>query len=353
MGKQKIWQTALYAVGASAAAWLFLRYLGPVFLPFGVGLVFALTAEPIISALQNRLKLPRWAASGVGVAAVYGALGLLVFVLCRLLCRELMGFVRALPSLAQSLAGPAQGLERRLLALAERFPDGVGQALRQGISDFFRSGAGLADKAYDWIFRFVSDVLKKVPDLALFLLTAVLSGFMLASELPELKSLWRKKAPPLWQSRAKSVLHRLKTTLGGWLKAQLKLMLISALILTTGFLILGVDYPLLFGMGIALIDALPVLGSGMVLIPWGLFLFLQGKSFLGTGLLCLYGAAALSRTALEPRLLGKQMGLDPLLTLVALYGGYRFLGIAGMLLFPIAAMLLKQFWNHMEKKIDF
>jgi len=228
----------------------------------------------------------------------------------------------------------------------------VGQALRQGISDFFRSGAGLADKAYDWVFRFVSDVLKKVPDLALFLLTAVLSGFMLASELPELKSLWRKKAPPLWQSRAKSVLHRLKTTLGGWLQAQLKLMLISALILTTGFLILGVDYPLLFGMGIALIDALPVLGSGMVLIPWGLFVFLQGKSFLGTGLLCLYGAAALSRTALEPRLLGKQMGLDPLLTLVALYGGYRFLGIAGMLLFPIAAMLLKQFWNHMEKKID-
>ena len=123
----------------------------------------------------------------------------------------------------------------------------------------------------------------------------------------------------------------------------MKLMIVSALVLTVGFLILRVDYPLLFGLIIALIDALPALGTGLILIPWALFMYLQGNSFLGTGLLLLYGAAALLRTALEPRLLGKQMGLDPLLTLLALYGGYRLLGIPGMILFPIGAMMLKQF----------
>ena len=127
-------------------------------------------------------------------------------------------------------------------------------------------------------------------------------------------------------------------------------MTVTFLLLTAGLLVLQVDYPLLFGLAIALIDALPVFGSGTVLIPWGLMQFLRGKTFLGVGLLCLYGAAALTRTALEPRMLGKQMGLDPLLTLLALYAGYHFLGVLGMILFPIGALLAKQFWDHMEKK---
>lgn len=173
---------------------------------------------------------------------------------------------------------------------------------------------------------------------------------MLSAELPQLRKLWQKKAPHLWQQRARSLLGRFRDTLGAWLKAQAKLMGISALVLTAGFLILQVDYPLLFGLVIALIDALPALGTGLILIPWGLFMFLQGNTYLGAGLIILYGTAALIRTALEPRLLGKQMGLDPLLTLLALYGGYRLFGIPGMILFPIGAIMVKQFWNHMENR---
>ena len=122
-------------------------------------------------------------------------------------------------------------------------------------------------------------------------------------------------------------------------------MLITFLVLTAGFLILGLDYPLLFGSTIALIDALPVLGSGAVLIPWSLLQFLGGNTFCGVGLLCVYGAAALIRAAMEPRLLGKQMGMNPLLTLLALYAGYRFFGIGGMIFFPMGAMFLKQVLN--------
>jgi len=203
--------------------------------------------------------------------------------------------------------------------------------------------AGLAEKAYEWLFSAASGLLKRIPDILLFLLTSVLSGFMLTAELPRLRKLWKTKLPSLWLQRTETILRRFKTTLGGWFQAQLKLMAVSALVLTIGFLFLQVDYPLLFGMVIALIDALPALGTGLVLIPWALFVYLQGNSFLGTGLLLLYGTTALLRTALEPRLLGKQIGLDPLLTLLALYGGYRLLGLPGMILFPIGAMMIKQF----------
>lgn len=350
MGKQKRWQTVGLLAASAVGLWLFLWLLGPVLLPFAVGFAAAKLADPAVRGLCRRVRLPRWAASGLCVAGVYAALITGLYFLCKVLCGELEGFVRTLPALVKSMAGSVERLENWLLAMAGRFPDGIGQALREGVSEFFRSGAGLAQKLYTWLFDFASELLMKVPDIALFLLTAVLSSFMLSAELPRLLDLWRKKAPAAWQRRAEAVLRRLKGTLGGWCKAQLKLMAVTFLILTAGFLFLRVEYPLLFSTAIAVIDALPVFGTGTILIPWGLLAFLHGNTFLGVGLLCLYGAAALVRTALEPRMIGKQIGLDPLVTLLALYAGYHFLGVLGMVVFPIGAILVKQFWNHMEQK---
>ena len=350
MENHKYLRTVLFSGAGILAAWLGLRFLGPILLPFGLGLLAALAAEPAVGRLQQRL--PRWAAAGLGVSAVYLLLILLLAVLCRLLWQELASFLRSVPALLTSFSAQLTRWRQELLTLGSRFPDHIADFLTDTVTDAMSHGAGLAEKVYEKTVSFASGLLKRIPDLILFLLTAVLSSFMLAAELPRLQTLWQRKAPPLWRQRVKTVLHRIKSTLGGWVRAQLKLMGISALVLTAGFLILQVDYPLLFGLVIALIDALPALGTGLILIPWGLFMFLQGNSFLGTGLLILYGAAALLRTALEPRLLGRQMGLDPLLTLLALYGGYRLLGIGGMILFPMGAMLIKQLSAPAEHNAD-
>jgi len=350
MENRKIWRTALPVAAGILAAWLGLRFLTPILLPFLLGLLAARAAEPAVDRLQQQLHMPRWAAAGMGVAGVYLLVALVMAVLCRLLWQELTAFLRSLPATLAAFSEILVSWRQQLLAIGNRFPDGIAQILTKTITDAAENGAGIAEKAYGWLFTAVSGLLKRIPDLILFLLTAVLSSFMLAAELPRLRSLWKKKMPPLWQQRTSAVAGRIKTTLGSWCKAQLKLMCISALVLTAGFLILQIDYPLLFGLVIALIDALPALGTGLILIPWSLFLFLQGNTFLGSGLLILYGAAALIRTALEPRLLGKQMGLDPLATLLALYGGYRLLGIGGMILFPFGAILIKQFWSHLENR---
>lgn len=353
MARSKLWRTVLMGLSLAVGGWLFLWFLGPVFLPFALGLALAKLADPPVCSLHSRTKLPRWLCAGVCVSVIYLGLSLLLFLLFRILYGELVSLGRALPEALASLSVPAKNLEDRLLALAGRFPDGIGLALEEGVTEFFRNGAGLSRKLYDWVFALVSGLLRRIPAIALFLLTAVLSSFMFSAQLPRLTALWTEKAPEKWKRRVHLVLGRLRQTFGGWLKAQAKLMLVTSLILTAGFLILGVDYPLALGLLISLIDALPVFGVGVILIPWGLFQFLQGQTVLATGLLCLYGIVALLRTALEPRLLGKQIGLDPLLTLLALYAGHHFLGILGMILFPIAAILLGQFWNYMEKKIDF
>lgn len=345
MHKSKPWQITWKLAVAVAVLWLFFRFLWAVFLPFAIGLLPAIAANKAADRIQSRLHTPRRLTVLLLVGLLYISFFLVLFFLGRLLFQELTGFFRSLPSLAQSLTGPLSRLEDKLLRTAEKFPDGIGAALEQWTKNFFSSGSGVGDALYEKVFSFVTNLLRKAPDIGLFLLTTGLSGFMLAAELPDLSRLWQKKAPKLWQDRGQLVMEKLKGTLFCWLKAQGKLVLITFLILTAGFLILGIEYAFLFAVVIAMIDALPVLGSGLILIPWSLVQFMMGNTFRGVGLVCIYGAAALTRTTLEPRLIGKQMGLDPLLTLLAMYAGYRFFGVLGMIAFPMAAMFLKQIFD--------
>lgn len=345
MQHQKPWQTVLRLGAGVVGGFLFFRFFGPVLLPFLLGLLPAGAAARASDRLQAKFGTPRRLTACLCVGALYILFFLLVFFLGKFLLRELEGFFRTLPTLAASLTGPFDRLKQTLLELASKFPDGIGAALEQWTSEFFRSGAGLGDKLYDFVFTLASNAIRMAPDIAMFCLTALLSGFLFAIELPQLTELWYSKAPKRWQHLWQNATEKLKGTVFCWLKAQGKLIFITFLVLTAGFLIVRVEYPLLFAVVIALVDALPVLGSGLFLVPWSIVQFLAGDTFRGVGLLCIYAAAALLRTALEPKLLGKQMGLDPLLTLLALYAGYHFFGVLGMILFPMAVMFVKQILN--------
>ncbi len=319
MKSRKIWKTVLIALGCALGAWAFGALLLPVLLPFFIGLAVSLLAEKPVRLLQTRAHVPRSLASGLCVLLLFGLLFGGLFFLCRLLCAEAADLARQLPRLAENLAPLFEKLKSRLLALAERLPDGLGTGLRAGVEEFFKTGAGFGTKLYETLFSWASGIIGRLPDAVLFAVTAILSSFMLSGELPAIR---------------------------GWLRAQLKLMGITFLILNAGLLLLRVRYPVLAALVITVVDALPVFGTGTILIPWALALFLQGETKTGIGLVILYGAAALSRQALEPRLVGKQVGLNPVLTLLALYTGYRLLGVGGMIVFPIAAMLFKQLWDH-------
>ena len=346
MKSRKIWKTVLIALGCALGAWVFGALLLPVLLPFFIGLAVSLLAEKPVRLLQTRAHVPRSLASGLCVLLLFGLLFGGLFFLCRLLCAEAADLARQLPQLAENLAPLFEKLKSRLLALAERLPDGLVTGLRAGVEEFFKTGAGFGTKLYETLFSWASGIIGRLPDAVLFAVTAILSSFMLSGELPAIRGWLRRTVRPAWLEKLQTLGGHVRTTLGGWLRAQLKLMGITFLILNAGLLLLRVRYPVLAALIITVVDALPVFGTGTILIPWALALFLQGETKTGIGLVILYGAAALSRQALEPRLVGKQVGLNPVLTLLALYTGYRLLGVGGMIVFPIAAMLFKQLWDH-------
>ena len=138
-----------------------------------------------------------------------------------------------------------------------------------------------------------------------------------------------------------AALHRLRGTLGRWLLAQGKLAAVTCAILAAGLTLLNVPQGALWAIPIALVDAVPLLGTGIVLVPWALVALLQNDTLLAVGLLTTYAAAAITRTVLEPRLVGKQLGLDPLVTLFFLYLGYQLWGFWGLVLSPVCAAAIK------------
>ena len=343
---KKIWRGALIVAACAAGLWLFAAVLLPVLAPFLIGLAVAALVQKPVSLLLRRTQLPRGLAAFLCVLVIFGGLFAGLFFLLRAVLTELSGFLRKLPALAASLAGPLSHLEARLLELAGKLPDGIGTGLRSGIKSLFESGSVLGSRIYDWLFDFASGFFGKAPGIVLFIITSILASFMSAGDLPAIRDALRSRLPEKWRTRLEKLLTHLKVSLGGWLRAQFKLMGVMFLLVTAGLAILGVDYPLLFGLIVALVDALPVFGTGTILIPWSLTQFLQNDLRRGIGLLVLYGVAALGRQALEPRLVGKQVGLHPLLTLLALYTGFRAAGVAGMILFPIGVIFLKQLWDH-------
>jgi len=337
---RKSLQRAALILGGFFGVWLFLRYLFPIALPFLLGWLLALAAEPGVRFATSRLKLPRWAATGFSVSLTLVLLVTLVGVLGAAAVKELGVLAGRLPDLQTTADKAVQHLRSFLESAATRTPEGVRPLVDRSVDRLFSSGSVLVEQATVRLPGAISAFLGRLPDSALSIGTGILSGFMLSARLPKLKTAAREKLPEQLFTQVLPAFKRSKAALLGWLKAQCKLSAITWAIVTVGLLLLRVPYGPLWAVAVALVDAVPLLGTGTVLLPWALVCLLQRAHYRSVGLLCIYAAAVLTRTVLEPRLVGRQLGLDPLLTLLFLYLGYRFWGILGMLLAPMLAAAL-------------
>jgi len=327
---------------ALAAVWLTTRYLLPIFLPFLLAALLALAAEPLVGVLSHRCRMPRWLAAGLGICIALVMVILSALTLGALLLRELGNLAGVIPNL-ESTALQGMTLIRNWLGdMTDRAPDAVRSILRHGLDGMFSGSSRFLDQISVWLLGFASGVLRALPDSALGFGTWIIASFMISAKLPGIKATLSGLLPKNWQQAYLPALTNLRGSMGGWLLAQIKLMGITAGVLAAGFLILRIPQGLLWAILISLVDALPVLGTGTVLIPWSLVSFLRGDSLLAFGLLGTYICAAVLRSVLEPRLVGKQLGLDPLVTLMALYGGYQLWGLPGMLLSPLLAVTVTQ-----------
>ena len=326
--------------GVFFAIWAGIRYFLPLSAPFLLGWFFAAMAEPAVQLLHGRLKINRAVASGISVTVV---LMMILGVLCLLgaLCyREITVLASKAPEYAKALSGRIGSVREWAVGLVSKAPGSLGQMLSGTVGNLFAGSGVLLERVTSGVISMAGSAAGRIPGGALMIGTSVVSGYMISAQYPSLKRMLTEN--DRFRRRWEPVLLRLRNTVRQWLWAQLKLSGLTFGIVAAGFLILRVDQPLMWAGITAVVDAVPILGTGTVLVPMALFSFLWGQKVQGIGLIALYITALLIRSAMEPRLVGRQLGLNPLATLMALYVGFRLWGVAGMILSPILAVSARQ-----------
>lgn len=334
--KRPVFRKLLPALWILLGIWLGTKYLLPLLFPFLLGAALAVPAEPGVRFLNEDLHLPRGAAAALGVTATLLLLLTGCTFLLAFLFREAGMLCGILPD---AVAAARQGLsllEDWLISRASLLPEDLSVILRDMVMRLFSGGSHVLDRVCTYLLGFAGGFLSRLPGGALSAGTGILAAYMISARMPRLRRLLpdpeTSPIPPFWQD--------LKNTLGAYLRAQAILTGITFVILTLGLMLLSVATAPMWAFLIALVDAIPVLGTGTVLIPWSLVCLLQQNGGRALGLLVLYAAAALTRTVLEPRLLGRRLGIDPLITLAALYIGFRLWGFPGLILSPLLAVIL-------------
>lgn len=322
--------------------WLTIRFFLPLFFPFLLGTLLALSAEPLVTLLHKKLRIPRFLSSGIGVCAAFILLAAALLCLCAFMIRELGRLAHVLPDLGATAKSSFSLVRSWLLQMSAHSPDGLRPLLEQNVNDAFSDGTALLDRTVSYLLELAGSVLTHIPNSALGLGTSVISAFLISAKLPRLRRRILRQVPTQWLHSLIQTGKQIRGVLCAWLTAQCKLTGVSFLLLFLGLVILQIPHALLWALGICLVDAFPVLGVGTVLLPWSLICLLQQDTPRAIGLVSLYAAVSLTRSILEPKFLGRHLGLDPLITLIALYVGFRLWGISGMLLAPILTVVVLQ-----------
>ena len=337
MFSQKI-QRNILVIMIAAGIVLGVRYLFPAVLPFLIGGLIALGAEPGVRLLENRWRWRRGAASVLCVSiTIFLFLTVLVVVSAALL-RQLSTLSQFAPGFVKTVGEGLAVLEKNLLLAAQKTPESVQPVLMKAVQTTFQDGSAVLSGVTEKIPGMVADAVGWVSQGVLTVGTAVLAGYLISGRLPKIREWLRKKMPG---HRILPALQALRQTFGRWLLAQGKMMIVTFCVVGAGLLLLRIPNAILWAGIIALVDGVPILGTGTVMVPWAAISFLQGNTPKGVGLLGVFLTAFLLRNILEPRLVGKSLGIDPLLSLTAFYCGLKLWGFWGMVMLPVGAALAK------------
>ena len=325
-------------------------FLGPrllhFFMPFVVGWILALLANPLVRFLERRVKLVRRhgsmliiiAALAIVIGLFYGA-GLLVY-------REMGSFLADAPEIYQSVIAEIGDALQNGRKLAEYFPQNLQPPLLAFSDNLDGLFGKLVSRAAEPTVQIAGHVAKSIPNLLVNMVIIILSSYLFLADRESIMR-WLKEHLPAFVFRYIEYMKRdAKGLIGGYFLAQFRIMCVVALILAAGFLVLGVRYGVLLAFLTAILDFRPIFGTGTVLFPWAVVKLFAGEYAYATGLILLYILTQVVRQIIQPKIVGESMGLPPLMTLFLLYLGFKLRGLTGMILAVPVGLVFINFYKY-------
>ena len=301
------------------------------FMPFVIGWFLAYVASPLVNWLEKRVRIVKKLGSALIIILVLAGVGLLCYFLGSKLWQEIRALIENMPGIYRDLESGFYTVGENLEGIFEMLPEGVQEGWQTMISNLDQTMGNLIGRISEPTMAAAGNFAKRIPSIFIGTIVTFISSYFFIAEREEV-IIWAKKvAPDPLVERMSMVMDNLKYAVGGYFKAQFKIMIVVCLILIVGFVILDVHFYFLLAILIALLDFLPFFGTGTALIPWGLYKLMVGDYKMVIGLVILYGVTQLVRQLIQPKLVGDSMGLKPLLTLVFLYAGYNIGGVIAMI----------------------
>ena len=337
-------------VCAAAVGYALIRYFSGILLPFAVAALIASVLRPAASRLRQRTRLPEKLGGTLLIVSAVAILSFGIFTLGKFLYD---GARATISSLMDTLDDENNPL-RRVAVWAESW-GGLSlsdkeelRALSDMLSDMLREATATASSALTGL---ATSLLVGLPKVLFSVLVGVIALFYLFFDASGVLSQMRFFLSEDSLTRLRVGMMRIREAVGRCMRAYLLLTFLTFSELLAGMLILNVSRPVLVAFVIALVDLLPVLGVGTVLIPWSIFAFIGGDMFRGIGLLILFGAMYAIRQFAEPRIVGDTIGVHPFFMLIAVFAGFRLFGLGGVLLVPILLYVAKAAITEMAREL--
>ncbi len=332
----KTYIKAVLNLGIAVILLLLLVFLLPkviiFFMPFVIGWIIALIANPLVHFFEDKLKVRRKAGTAFVIIAVIALVVLAGYLIGVKIVNETIGLINELPKMWDALEEDFRTIGKNLDVLYSRFPEDVRVAIA-GMGEKMEGFVGdLVGRVGTPTIEAVGNFAKNLPTILIGIIMCLLSAYFFVAEREYLSVHVKDYMPEALVYRWNMMARSFKRAVGGYFKAQFKIEIWMYLLLVAGLWILKVNYAFLIALGIAFLDFLPVFGTGTVLMPWAVIKILSADYKMAVGLLIIWCGGQLARQIIQPKIVGDSIGVAPIPTLFLLFVGYKAAGVFGMII---------------------
>ncbi len=321
------------------------------FLPFVIGWIIAMIANPLIKFLEKKIKIKRKHGSVIFIILILGLIIFSIYFIIHGAWGQILNLWEDIPTLYLEIEQQIKVAGNNLNGVYEALPEEV----QNIVMSIFNSLGSYMNNIITNIAKFNIDagaITKNVADGLLMFIITLLASYFIIVEKESITNTIEKITPISIKEKYNFIINTLKVAVGGYFKAQFKIMSIIVLIICIGLAILKVEYAVLIGILIAFLDFLPFFGTGTILTPWAIIEFFSGNTTRAIGLITIYLVSQIVRQLIQPKILGDSIGLSPFATLIFMYIGLKLKGILGMIIgVPVGMIIINLYKAGMFNRI--
>ena len=321
------------------------------FSPFLIGLIIANCLEPIIRKLMNNFRLTRKSSTIITIIFIFTITTFLLALLITTIISEASNLLDNIniymPAISNSINNIINSLDIDKLNVSNE----IKNILQSSSNDLLITIGSYISS----ILNSILNIITRLPEIGIYIIITFLATYFICADRFYIKDQFEYHVPRLWIKKFNNHFKEITIQLINYLKAEIILVIISFIIVLIGLYILkfmgfNIGFPLIEAILIGVVDALPILGSGTVLVPWAIISSLTGNLSLGIGIIIIYAVVLIARQLLEPRIVSNQIGIHPIFTLIAMYAGFKLMGILGLIVGPIVLIIYKNIFESLLER---